>query len=115
MGWAPRDCPDLDMGGCAMTLDTAPERISEHEELNRECFCISVDREALSKVLAEESGQLLLLPELASTHPHLFSGVTSFLPGSMLDGMLRSEEHTSELQSLMRISSAVFCMKTKNN
>src|SRR3546814_15110159 len=88
MGWAPRDCPDLDMGGCAMTLDTAPERISEHEELNRECFCISVDREALSKVLAEESGQLLLLPELASTHPHLFSGVTRFLPGSMLAGML---------------------------
>src|SRR3546814_6395217 len=26
----------------------------------------------------------------------------------------RSEEHTSELQSLMRISSAVFCMKKKN-
>src|SRR3546814_3629544 len=25
----------------------------------------------------------------------------------------RSEEHTSELQSLMRISSAVFCLKTK--
>src|SRR3546814_7134717 len=28
---------------------------------------------------------------------------------------LRSEEHTSELQSLMRISYAVFCLKTKNN
>src|SRR3546814_2190688 len=27
----------------------------------------------------------------------------------------RSEEHTSELQSLMRISSAVFCLKKKNN
>src|SRR3546814_1400698 len=26
----------------------------------------------------------------------------------------RSEEHTSELQSLMRISYAVFCMKKKN-
>src|SRR3546814_3065672 len=26
---------------------------------------------------------------------------------------LRSEEHTSELQSLMRISSAVFCLKKK--
>src|SRR3546814_5445147 len=26
----------------------------------------------------------------------------------------RSEEHTSELQSLMRISYAVFCFKTKN-
>src|SRR3546814_21076555 len=28
---------------------------------------------------------------------------------------IRSEEHTSELQSLMRISYAVFCLKKKNN
>src|SRR3546814_4146492 len=28
--------------------------------------------------------------------------------------MSRSEEHTSELQSLMRISYAVFCLKKKN-
>src|SRR3546814_1804013 len=30
-----------------------------------------------------------------------------------LPGALRSEEHTSELQSLMRISYAVFCLKKK--
>src|SRR3546814_4109496 len=29
-------------------------------------------------------------------------------------GKRRSEEHTSELQSLMRISYAVFCLKKKN-
>src|SRR3546814_5219310 len=29
--------------------------------------------------------------------------------------LTRSEEHTSELQSLMRISYAVFCLKKKNN
>src|SRR3546814_10074482 len=29
-------------------------------------------------------------------------------------GWARSEEHTSELQSLMRISYAVFCLKKKN-
>src|SRR3546814_3455961 len=40
----------------------------------------------------------------------LFAG--SFLPGMILVG-LRSEEHTSELQSLMRISYAVFCLKKK--
>src|SRR3546814_4476494 len=34
-------------------------------------------------------------------------------PGSAYDR--RSEEHTSELQSLMRISYAVFCLKKKNN
>src|SRR3546814_6649664 len=30
-------------------------------------------------------------------------------------GRCRSEEHTSELQSLMRISYAVFCLKTKKH
>src|SRR3546814_8976286 len=35
---------------------------------------------------------------------HIFRGV----------GHGRSEEHTSELQSLMRISYAVFCLKKKN-
>src|SRR3546814_3289205 len=34
---------------------------------------------------------------------------------SAADSDDRSEEHTSELQSLMRISYAVFCLKKKNN
>src|SRR3546814_7453946 len=33
--------------------------------------------------------------------------------GQWRDGKDRSEEHTSELQSLMRISYAVFCLKNK--
>src|SRR3546814_2887151 len=35
--------------------------------------------------------------------------------GSLSAGLGRSEEHTSELQSLMRISYAVFCLKKKTN
>src|SRR3546814_1561303 len=34
--------------------------------------------------------------------------------GSRLVGVDRSEEHTAELQSLMRISYAVFCLKNKH-
>src|SRR3546814_8243051 len=34
---------------------------------------------------------------------------------AVLLGAARSEEHTSELQSLMRISYAVFCLKKKQN
>src|SRR3546814_10607134 len=36
---------------------------------------------------------------------------------ALTSGAMRSEEHTSELQSLMRISYAVFCLKKnkKNN
>src|SRR3546814_4688706 len=39
------------------------------------------------------------------------------LPPEELAGVptVRSEEHTSELQSLMRISYAVFCLNKKNN
>src|SRR3546814_18014528 len=33
---------------------------------------------------------------------------------SLVISLMRSEEHTSELQSLMRISYAVFCLKKKN-
>src|SRR3546814_7774860 len=36
------------------------------------------------------------------------------ITGIDLDHEARSEEHTSELQSLMRISYAVFCLKTNN-
>src|SRR3546814_1027369 len=35
-------------------------------------------------------------------------------PGVVWARIARSEEHTSELQSLMRISYAVFCLKKKN-
>src|SRR3546814_3635861 len=35
-------------------------------------------------------------------------------PGQAAKEAGRSEEHTSELQSLMRISYAVFCLKTNN-
>src|SRR3546814_9716223 len=54
----------------------------------------------------------------ASAHDHEYPAVT----GKRADGRdliaewkKRSEEHTSELQSLMRSSYAVFCLKKKNN
>src|SRR3546814_1256760 len=43
-------------------------------------------------------------------HPR---GVYRLLVLALVDRMRRSEEHTSELQSLMRISYAVFCLKKK--
>src|SRR3546814_3626089 len=48
--------------------------------------------------------------------PSSFSSLAEILadcrPG-MISTLARSEEHTSELQSLMRISYAVFCLKKK--
>src|SRR3546814_1682065 len=46
-------------------------------------------------------------------HPRAAGGDCRGLEGRALTGR-RSEEHTSELQSLMRISYAVFCLKKKN-
>src|SRR3546814_10435094 len=43
--------------------------------------------------------------------PQLAVALQSFFEPSAPIGRQRSEEHTSELQSLMRISYAVFCLK----
>src|SRR3546814_7274829 len=47
---------------------------------------------------------------------HALAGIGHPSGTVRIDGMdARSEEHTSELQSLMRISYAVFCLKKKKN
>src|SRR3546814_7183820 len=43
----------------------------------------------------------------------LNAGSATIEARSRFSGCIRSEEHTSELQSLMRISYAVFCLKKK--
>src|SRR3546814_10015961 len=51
---------------------------------------------------------------LCETHDRCLAGLgrhANALPGSDDARHKRSEEHTSELQSLMRISYAVFCLK----
>src|SRR3546814_9959462 len=44
----------------------------------------------------------------------LFPRPAAFIASGMAAVGYRSEEHTSELQSLMRISSAVFCLQKKH-
>src|SRR3546814_4520067 len=57
------------------------------------------------------AGSIQMRPPLASTIVRQIER-----PSPMPSAFVRSEEHTSELQSLMRISYAVFCLnkKTKN-
>src|SRR3546814_10112526 len=45
--------------------------------------------------------------------PVLLADARLVLPPQLYRRAARSEEHTSELQSLMRISYAVFCLKKK--
>src|SRR3546814_5444094 len=49
------------------------------------------------------------------TPPDVVSQLLLAIPMILLYEAGRSEEHTSELQSLMRISYAVFCLKKKKN
>src|SRR3546814_5625669 len=51
-----------------------------------------------------------------SCHEYLGRGMSGSVPAdvqAVAKSWERSEEHTSELQSLMRISYAVFCLKKK--
>src|SRR3546814_3557628 len=57
------------------------------------------------------SGYLEIVPvELITPTDWTVDQAMSFI----ISGGARSEEHTSELQSLMRISYAVFCLQKKN-
>src|SRR3546814_7424558 len=62
----------------------------------------------MAAVLATAAFAVLPMTTQAATYPtRPINLIVPFGPG-------RSEEHTSELQSLMRISYAVFCLKKKN-
>src|SRR3546814_4970062 len=60
--------------------------------------------------LVKEGDNYVVLSDILGDEDHL--GDMDFKVAGTADGIsARSEEHTSELQSLMRISYAVFCLK----
>src|SRR3546814_6802794 len=75
--------------------------------------------EAARALLLESGPQAVTLKAVAArigrTHANLLHhfGSAAGLQKALIERMARSEEHTSELQSLMRISYAVFCLKKK--
>src|SRR3546814_3486012 len=86
------------INGTATTMEPASDRYTAPEALRSTPLSESDDKAFTSAVA---SGRL---PADSTTCP---SASTTLAP--------RSEEHTSELQSLMRISYAVFCLKKKKN
>src|SRR3546814_2832145 len=75
--------------------------------------------DALPIFMLEETGlphQLLAMNMLEGDHltpEYRRINPNGRLPSDLVNAATRSEEHTSELQSLMRISYAVFCLKKK--
>src|SRR3546814_1087195 len=57
----------------------------------------------------------LLFVEIGADRPIAHLATVAILPAAALGRWRRSEEHTSELQSLMRISYAVFCLTKKTH
>src|SRR3546814_7812225 len=73
----------------------------------------SLDRGFRERVTDVEQPHIADLPQRL---PGLFADAAQRAQRAGFDGIeLRSEEHTSELQSLMRSSYAVFCLKKKNS
>src|SRR3546814_5244015 len=74
-----------------------------------------VVRQAMQRVIDARRGEGRQRQRLAK--PGLVSAVHDGIVGDRevrhVEEVARSEEHTSELQSLMRISYAVFCLKKK--
>src|SRR3546814_4294908 len=70
-------------------------------------FRSHVGRAITSDEVADvNSGEIWVTLESGATYSSTTSDIQEVVDG-------RSEEHTSELQSLMRISYAVFCLKKK--
>src|SRR3546814_4522824 len=72
---------------------------------------ISVERNKFNEVTRQYNTTVKTFPNV------LFAGMFGFQQKGYFqaDAGARSEEHTSELQSLMRTSYAVFCLQKKNN
>src|SRR3546814_1288786 len=87
------------------------------------CLCPSSRRYVFSKLSAAGFADCAGMAAHRHDEPDLLQSCRSiarqavadhvFQQGSQFLLDLRSEEHTSELQSLMRISYAVFCLKKK--
>src|SRR3546814_2681396 len=117
--WSSDVCSsDLNVSGCVLhSLDSQCAQIGIGFDLNDGCAVIAIEqlrqfgRES-AQGLADNVPFIMLenCPRRAVGEPH-----NAFL----IDGQYacrdpRSAEHTSELQSLMRLSYAVFCLKKKN-
>src|SRR3546814_4119932 len=90
----------------------ARRHAGERERLERERAALGVDDGAAARLLETEAEAARLGDEIARLTDSL-AAIDSEREQAVArrEAAQRSEEHTSELQSLMRISYAVFCLK----
>src|SRR3546814_12535859 len=107
------------MGGAGITgLSVALNGHRQERRQGGPISCSEIRRPAFLSRTGIEGGQIAP-HDVIDSFSFPFPGFSpDFLQGgaavSEVADQPRSEEHTSELQSLMRISYAVFCLKKKN-
>src|SRR3546814_3765915 len=84
---------------------------SWREGLPVRLFDRTVSRALAASILSFTTGLVSASAVVSHTDPHQAPCAPIAIAAAICR---RSEEHTSELQSLMRISYAVFCLKKKN-
>lgn len=57
------------------------------DQLNRACFCVTLDQEALASALQAEAGDTAFFESFIKSRPHLFSHAPVFLPKADGDAM----------------------------
>lgn len=75
---------------CCSESSSAPDHTARDlaNELNRSCFCISLDRHAMAGAMLKASGDEGFFVKHIESRPHLFSNLPVFLPRSDLDSMM---------------------------
>src|SRR3546814_8905054 len=94
-----------------VSVATALIPFLEHDDANRALMGANMQRQAVPLIRSDSP--------IVGTGMELRAAVdagdvVTATKGGVVKDVSRSEEHTSELQSLMRISYAVFCLKKKN-
>src|SRR3546814_6377613 len=89
-----------------MAALATPGLAADREACGAGLVCAS-DPQTVVKALQAAGYKALLSKSKQTGNPKIESAASGY--------DYRSEEHTSELQSLMRISYAVFCLKKKKN
>src|SRR3546814_7142121 len=90
---------------------TRTDTLFPYTTLFRSCVLASMYRRVSSKKCPVSGSAQRTAPCISEAKSTLSTGTPS--ASRSMPGWWRSEEHTYELQSLMRISYAVFCLKKK--
>src|SRR3546814_3943015 len=92
------------------------QRLADHLKMGRPCALKPVQIEHQRLDAAVLRRRVDRMHDVANADfPHEVGAARQQREGRLFGGLVRSEEHTSELQSLMRISYAVFCLKKKKS